>query len=182
MLNTLTHKKPDGSIKVTIFRKPTHTDQYLDMDSHHPQQHKLGVIRPLVYKTLITDTENKVTELDNIKSALGVCGYNSEKSHFAVALQKKTSQRSNQTQPSHPSKGRVTIPYVRGVSEGLRRILVKRGIQVHFKPRNKLRELLVALKDKVAKDDQCGVVYKVSCNDCEASYVGETGRSLGTRM
>ena len=59
---------------------------------------------------------------------------------------------------------------------------MKRGIQVHFKPRNKLRELLIAPKDKVAKNDQCGVVYKVSCNDCEASYVGETGRSLGTRM
>ena len=181
MLDTLAHRREDGTIKVTIYRKPTHTDQYLAMDSHHPQQHKLGVIRTLVHRaeTLITDPADKVTELNNIKAALANCGY--KKSHFAVALNKKAPQRGD-SQTTSTSNGRVTIPYVRGVSEGLRRILVKKGIQVHFKPSNKLRDLLVAPKDKISKDDQCNVIYKVSCSDCPASYVGETGRSLGTRM
>ena len=76
MLDTLIHRSDNGKLKVTIFRKLTHTDQYLSMDSHHPLQHKLGVIRTLEHRarTLVTDPEDKVNELRTIKRVLGYCG------------------------------------------------------------------------------------------------------------
>ncbi len=37
-------------------------------------------------------------------------------------------------------------------------------------------------KDKVQKCDQSGLVYHVSCADCQATYIGETERPLGTRL
>lgn len=33
-----------GSLEIEVYRKPTHTVQHLLFDSHHPQEHKLGVI------------------------------------------------------------------------------------------------------------------------------------------
>ena len=46
------HLKPDRSLNndFTVDRKPTHTDNYLQVDSHHPLIHKLGVIRTLHYR------------------------------------------------------------------------------------------------------------------------------------
>ena len=41
---------------------------------------------------------------------------------------------------------------------------------------------LVSLKDKTEIEDQSGVVYQLSCKDCNASYIGESGRKLGKRL
>ena len=80
------------------------------------------------------------------------------------------------------TKGSVTIPYVKGVSESLRRVYRKRGVAVHFKPFNSIRSLLVKPKDKIGKGDKVGVVYQIKCHDCDNTYVGESGRALKTRI
>ena len=38
------------------------------------------------------------------------------------------------------------------------------------------------VKDKHKPEDRQGAVYKIKCFDCQASYIGETGRSLSTRL
>ena len=35
-LDTLVTREPDGKLLRSVYRKPTHTDQYLAYDSHHP--------------------------------------------------------------------------------------------------------------------------------------------------
>ena len=39
-LDTKTTRRTDGSIVVTVYRKPTNTDRYLDFGSHHHVHHK----------------------------------------------------------------------------------------------------------------------------------------------
>ena len=45
-----------------------------------------------------------------------------------------------------------------------------------------LGRLLTNVKDKDKPEDRQGAVYKIKCCDCQASYIGETGRNLSTRL
>ena len=45
MLDALITRRDDGSLSFSVYRKSTHTDQYLQFSSHQPMEHKLGVIR-----------------------------------------------------------------------------------------------------------------------------------------
>ena len=76
-LDTLIVKKPYGSIKLLVYRKKTHTDQYLHFTSHHPLQHKLSVIRTLMDRRdkVVTEPQDKEQEEHKIKEALKLCGY-----------------------------------------------------------------------------------------------------------
>ena len=38
-------RESDGSVTTSVYRKPTHTNQYLPSDSHHPVAHKASVVR-----------------------------------------------------------------------------------------------------------------------------------------
>ncbi|XP_072172658.1 uncharacterized protein [Diadema setosum] len=46
-LDTLVHRDTGGRLTTTVYRKPTHTDQYLAYDSHHPKSVKRGVVNCL---------------------------------------------------------------------------------------------------------------------------------------
>ena len=46
-LDTNTIRRDGSSLKITIYRKPTYTDQYLHWQSNHPAQHKLSVVASL---------------------------------------------------------------------------------------------------------------------------------------
>ena len=71
-------------------------------------------------------------------------------------------------------------PYIRGTSETIARILQPYNIRVAHKPITTLRRLLTNVKDKDKPEDRQGAVYKNKCCDCQASYIGETGRNLST--
>ena len=56
----------------------------------------------------------------------------------------------------------------------VKRIFGGFGVPTYFKSSNTLRQLLVHPKDPVGKDKVVGPVYKISCEECDATYVGET--------
>ena len=72
--------------------------------------------------------------------------------------------------------------HVKGVSEQLRRVFRSFDVPTHFKLTNTLRQLLIQLKEKVDRGKVVGSVYRISCDDCDATYVGETERVLKTRL
>ena len=46
-LNTSVSREPDGRLTTSVYRKPTHTDQYFTYDSRHPQSVKRGIVKCL---------------------------------------------------------------------------------------------------------------------------------------
>ena len=76
----------------------------------------------------------------------------------------------------------ATIPYVKGASERIARILRPHDITVAQKPSTTLRDVLTKVKDPSPINSRAGAVYKIPCAECPASYVGETGRTLECRI
>ena len=64
----------DGDNKITIYRKPSHTDQYLDFTSHHPLVglHKGSVVHTLTNraKLYVTTPDDQQDELEHVQNAL----------------------------------------------------------------------------------------------------------------
>ena len=71
-LDTFIVREECGSIKVNVYRKPTHTDQYLDSNSHHPLEHKLSVVRTLTHRaqSVVTDEPDRKEEITHVKKPL----------------------------------------------------------------------------------------------------------------
>ena len=103
-------------------------------------------------------------------------------SHKATTIQTLT-RRAQLVCDSNPTPvTTATIPYIKGTSETIARILQPYNIRVAHKPITTLRQLLTNVKDKDEPNDRQGAVYKIKCCDCQATYIGETGRNLNTRL
>ena len=76
----------------------------------------------------------------------------------------------------------VSLPYIRGISETIARILKHFNIRIAQKPTRTLRHLLTNLKDKDDPKDRQGTVYRIRFNNCNGTYIGKTGRTLTTRL
>ncbi|KAI8493465.1 hypothetical protein Bbelb_288620 [Branchiostoma belcheri] len=174
----------DGRLSVDVYRKPTHTDQYLDFNSHHPLEQKPGVIRTLFHRAdaIITSDEAKSKEHSHLKNALNKCGYRTWT--FNKALQPTDKSKKPRSKPlDKKNTTNITIPYIEGVSEKLRRILQGFNIGTNFKPYSTLRQNLVHPKDRVQKGIKSEVIYRLKCEEpnCNDTYIGETSQPLKER-
>ena len=181
MLDTKITRTPTGNMTFTVYRKPTHTDQYLQFDSNQPLQHKLGVIRTLHHrcKTICTTEEEKVRELEHLQKVLSISGYT--RSAWVTAIRPKN-RNPTPRKKDRTIRGSITLPYVGNVSNAIARIIRKAGVQVHLRPHNTIRSHLVHPKDRVMKEEKAGVVYHIKCSNCESHYIGETERKLKKRL
>ena len=103
-------------------------------------------------------------------------------SHEEKNKGQQTSGRSNAKDREKTKQFPVVIPYIKGFSEEVRRVFGNYNIPTYFKPANTLRQLLVRPKDPVEKEKVVGPVYRIQCEMCDASYIGETERSLKARF
>ena len=76
-LDTIVKPEVDGSLSITVYRKPAHTDQYLQWDSHHNLSAKFSVINTLSHRaqTVCSNPELLKQEKEHLRKALTKCKY-----------------------------------------------------------------------------------------------------------
>ena len=111
-LDTMNTRNPVGTIKTRVYRKATHTDKYLQFNSHHPSQHKRSVARTLLdrAKNIPSTDADRLSEIQHVVDALKINGYTEQ---FIRSCQSTTVS----TNQSHTKIGFVTLPYLQGISE-----------------------------------------------------------------
>ena len=178
-LDTRITHHTDGSLSTTVFRKSTHTDKYLDFQSHHPLAHKVAVARTLFNRAekICSDFPDTEKEKDHVAKALQNNGYPRR-----LVVRNWHPPHSQQPKQQDTPTATVTLPYIRHLSETIRRILAPLGIRTCFRPHRTLRQTLVRLKDRTPLQQRAGVVYRIPCGSCAKVYIGQMGRTLEHRL
>ena len=179
-LDVLVDRNENGEIITTVYKKKTHTDQYLNYRSEHPNKHKMSVVNTLLHRAtkIISTEDGKRKEIESIRNALSRCDYPN------WIINKGLTQLNKQNQPQRVEEernGLAVIPYVKGLGERIRYVLKQYKINTAFKPHRTLRNILVSPKDKIEKENKTCVVYHIKCQ-CGQDYIGETERQFKERL
>ena len=144
-LDTIVKPQADNTLSLTVYRKPMHTDQYLQWDSHHHLSAKCSVISTLTHRarTVCTKPELLNQEIQHLRKALTKCKYpkwaldkierfisnNQEESNKGNNLsgQSGSNNDNNSRDPEgrgttkdRYTKGHIVIPYTQGLGESIK--------------------------------------------------------------
>ena len=177
----------DGSLSTSVFRKLTHTDLYLQWDSHHTLTSKYSVIGTLQHRAQAICSNPQLLQKEHLKSALKKCKYPTlALNKIQIKAKKKDTNKAptKRTSTNNQKKSYIVVPYYSGLSESIKNIGGKYGVEVYFKGGTTIKNLLMSPKDKDPIQKQSGVIYRYQCDrvDCDEEYIGESSRTFGERF
>ena len=172
-MDTIGKPEANGKLSITVYRKPTHTDQYLQWDSHHHLSAKYSVINTLIHraKTVYNKPEILQKEMEHLRKALThyrypKWGLNKVEKRLTKPSSEVNngadSQGTTGAQPTtHEVKtmGHIVIHDTQGLRESIKMICSRYAIQTHFKGNSTIKNLLVFPKDKDAMVNKSGAIY-----------------------
>ena len=172
-----------NQLKTAVYRKPTHTGRYLGYSSHHPESAKRSVAHALVKRIeyVTTDEQTVRLEEEQIRADLEKNGY--PHSFVRKTIKKKREKNNKKHEAKSDQEGRVTctVPYVKGVSEAIGRVLAPLNIRTVSRTKNVKWTLMKGAKDPIDRNQNPGVIYALGCTECAAVYIGETARTANQR-
>ena len=166
----------DSTISTTIYKKPTHTDRYLQFDLHHPKHHKFAVAKTLHNRidTHIMNSADKATLHKQMQHTLTLNGFSCRFS--CLALKEK---------PRHPTKffkSFTCLSYIHGTTDKIQCVLNDVGVRVAMRPFVTTGKSLPSPKDCLDVSEITGIIYQVPCHDCPFVYIGQTKRDLKSQL
>ena len=192
-LDVLVTPQPDGTLTMSVYRKPTHTNQYLQWDSHHSISAKYSVISTLYHRAneVCSINQQLKEEHEQIKQALSLCRYPylalnrvEKKTRVPRPYRNQAKKQKDSNIKSNIRKTHITVTYSRNLSESFKNTCKKYGIQVYFRGGKTIKNLLVAPKDREHITQKSGIIYRFKCDrvECDEEYIGESARTFGERF
>lgn len=178
----------NGTLFFDWFQKPT-SGRYLNYHSHHPISHKKGIIIGLTDRIVMLSHprfhEKNLTKA--IKILLDNCYpldfiFNTIRDRLKKLLFKNDHNINVEVSENNNNKKWFTVPFTDTTSREFSSIIRNCNFRLAFSIPNNLKNFIKTGKDPLDTSSHCNVVYRISCNDCEASYVGQTKRQLNTRL
>jgi hypothetical protein len=168
------YRRPDGSLGHKVYRKPTHTNLYLNVKSHHHPSNKQAILSTLIHRARARcDEDSLQAELVFLRDVFRENGYNDRQIHRGL------NRRSLLPQPDNRPHSVAFLPFVRTVFNRISRVLARHNIKSVGLPHMKLSSLLRPVKDHFGL--RIPEVYRIPC-ECGRVYIGQTGRSVDIRL
>ena len=189
-LDMMITPKEDGRLHTTVYRKPTHTDLYLQWDSYHSISSKYSLVGTLHHmaRTICPSPQLLQQEEDHLSRVLTRCKYpawaiNRVKIKIRTLAQKK-STKINANNQKNSQKPYTVVPNYQRLSESIKRTCDKYWVQVHLKGGVVIKNFLVAPKEQDPMLKKSGVIYRYKCDrvDFDEEYIGDSSRTFGERF
>jgi hypothetical protein len=178
-LDVLVTRNSDGTLGHSVYRKPTHTDRYLNANSHHHPAQKMAVLHTLVNRAIaISDRNHYQSEKNHLSHVLAMNGYSPDNIKRAFRSQENKTKNPVTDTEQELNNRKAILPYIQGVSEKIGKILQNHSIKTIYRPVKKIRNYLRPVKDKLQL--QTPGVYHIQCS-CGQCYIGESKRLISTR-
>ena len=175
-------EKNNRTLVTSVYRKHTHTGQYLNFNSNHPKHVKIGVAKSLVSRAykICSTPEALNHEIVHIRDELRTNGYPQSIINNIVRTH-KPGNITKTVEDKNPPLTTITIPYVPNISEKIRRITRQYNIRTAFKTNNTLRSHLTKTKPQCDPKEKKNCIYCLDCQ-CGRQYIGETKRPFNVRL
>ena len=167
-----------------VYRKETHSGQYLHYFSHHPLRVKKSTVFGLLLRAYrICDPINLDPEISFLFQAFKKIGYPQQFLDKVHGQVKRKFYGSDLQQRERINLPTINIPYNELTERVFTPFFRHNGFNVVHSAKNTLRSNLVQTRPRGREDvgDRSGV-YTVKCAECDDVYIGETGRGFSTRL
>ena len=177
----------DNHIIFDLYRKPSFSGRYLNFWSQHPVCQKRGTVIGLVDR--VFHLSDPVFHEKNFEFIINILLDNSYPIDFIFrTIRERIKKLFHDSlcleRPRDLQNTSVffTVPFVSSISEKFKGITEDLNMRISYQSLNKLSRFIKVHKDPLPDSSRRNVVYKINCESCDASYVGQTGRQLHTRI
>ncbi|KYN01716.1 hypothetical protein ALC62_07490 [Cyphomyrmex costatus] len=175
----------DNNLFFDWYQKPTFSGRFLNFYSNHPLSQKKSIIIGLVDRALILShpifhSNNLIfiirILIENYHPLKLIFDYINDRIKNIAHDSSKNNNDLNDNNKGESSKlpSRFVVPYVPRLTDKFKQFN-RNNIKVAYYNANKLRKYIKVHKDPLDYLSKTNVVYKINCNDCDASYVGQEG-------